>query len=1085
MADQTLNSICKTGAFPNAFIYHICGMPWASTNDVAFSKWIAESGTDQTALRTKLFGDDSLNVQVLANLGNAEGNQLGSQSITYAEDKGLSVGGWSVSISGDNVGFVWKNGTTMEQWGIIGLGWQPVESTDNAGHTMLVDDIIPDLDNDNQCVVRWDQSKDVGMYDWIIDKWNGTSYDEDLYIYVGSSCLRPIQIPVTGTNDYYVTCQSGKLNAPNEEILALSNGQNIFVSNYPQGIEGLTANLYSVLFEDDELLSGTTPFFMRTGKVKNNATEDSSGNWKLSMGGFTEQLKFKNTIGSYSGFLSGFHFNKNDLVTVSTKKEYHMPILTVTEIVSLISSGAVYPSNETIEIDSDYVDFDNVGEILDFLVDEMNSNTSLRLQYINTGDDIVYDPDSIDSLLEVDYVAVRGLAPMVAGIGYTVQTSGFKNYLESITDPINHNFCDTPSDTYPVQYGDIFLRSNDAEYYDVFEGVGIGISVPVKTKACDYFYMYDLAQGKRGKTNYEHYKEHYGTHIPENSDGTRSITITDSSVSNIEKQIGMSLQFGHDSEEGLSMTGVISTVTGDEVTFVSNYIVGAPTGFYSNSKVLEAIYDDPNYLKQVAMFASLSDITVDDVIAKFTGDYFAVKDMENIVLNSGTDIFKGILGDPDTDVGFNIGAIKTDIKNLFNRGESNFVEMINWTKFEELIEANEIAGVTFKYTPESNGVDVLALLSGVCLTYNIQMIWEYNADNRAWWLTFDNFGAGNGTTAVLNGRSITAQDIAVNNLTAIVGGGWYYNKLAGQYQSKDGSNIMLNYQLTDGRVGHSLHDKVLTINDKVTQLPVDSVEAQDTIIKHFTAMTRLFSQIVYKQKLTLNMRKTALVGVGRWSSVAWAPIQNRQTGRRNDGSLVGQMQSMTIDLSSCTISTDILSYPNTKKGIAPSFYTATMYRIPDSQTFRVSGLNTDPALNDFADRDGLLADFQYFGCMGVESGKVIDRDCGCGYFAITVFERNPTDGKLYFDPDYTYTSQNVFRGNMTSPTTTNGNTIYFTVEGNADQLDVNKDWVITFADRANTNLQPCQTELYGWLANNKNKVTLSDSTTKNGIKVGN
>lgn len=250
-------------------------------------------------------------------------------------------------------------------------------------------------------------------------------------------------------------------------------------------------------------------------------------------------------------------------------------------------------------------------------------------------------------------------------------------------------------------------------------------------------------------------------------------------------------------------------------------------------------------------------------------------------------------------------------------------------------------------------------------------------------------------------------------------------------------------------------------------------------------MTRLFSQIVYKQKLTLNLRKTALLGVGRWSRVAWAPIQNRQTGRRNDGDLIGQFQSMSIDLSNGVIMVDVLSYPNEKTGISPSLYAdgGSMTRVGNVIT--LTNINTNPLLNDFGDKDSLLTDLMYFGCISQEAGSLVDRDCDCTGYRVTVFERNPTNGKLYFDPNYGHTSRNVYRGTMDKVTTTTGSTVDITLDGDASLLSTSKDWVVTFADRADSGLQSCQTDYFGWIADSKNQVTTSTGAKKAGIKVGN
>jgi len=368
--------------------------------------------------------------------------------------------------------------------------------------------------------------------------------------------------------------------------------------------------------------------------------------------------------------------------------------------------------------------------------------------------------------------------------------------------------------------------------------------------------------------------------------------------------------------------------------------------------------------------------------------------------------------------------------------------MVDWFKLNTFISVQKVGGTKYTYQPEKDGVDLLALLTGICLTNNIQMVWEYTPTYKTWWLTFDIFGAGNIATAELHGRTIKTADIATNNLSAIVGGGWYYNKMVAKYKSVSGIDVDLNYQLTDGRIGHSLKDNTLTIKDKTTLLPIKSEDAQEVILDRFATMLRLFSQVVYKQKLVLNVVKTALIGVGRWSTASWAPIQNRQTGRRNDGKLIGQIQRETINLTDSTISVDLLSYPSNKFGIAPTLYANTVSK--SSNTVTISGLSTDPSLNDFADTDGVFTDLAMFGCIDSISGVLTDRDCSCTGFRVTIFERKPDNNELFYDSDNAYVNQNVFRGTIDNLTVaTLGTSVDIELDGNGTAFDITKDWVVT------------------------------------------
>jgi len=1094
MTVTNLNDICSQGSFPNAYIYHICGMPWASTNNIEFYNWITDTvspDTGQLALKSKMFGYDYANVQILLNLG----DDIGGQTVNYTEDKGVSVGSWSVSITGENSGFKWNNYTDMDQFGIIGLDWQPVRSTFGAASAVLGADIIPDTGSVNNFTLKWNKNEDYGLSTWLDDNYGASSYDEDIYVYCSSSCFRPTAAVVDNSptsETFTVACQSAKLNAPSENILALKKKQSIYVTNYPQGIEGLTANLYGVLFHNDTLISGTDPFLMRTGKIKNNATQDNSGNWKISMGGFTDQLKFKNTIGQFSGSLQGYFFNKMDNVTDQIAySQYHMPLITVYEYLTNGTSNVI--RQDTIEIAADYVEFSSIDGILQYIKTELNSSTSLDLIYnINEDNDLVFDDSNLLSGYYCRYVQVNGLAPYVAGIGYTLHPPDGTQYLSAMSDPVYSNFCRHLNDK--IGNTNTGLVGGARIYLKDSTEVGGVVTTPIKLKPLDCFIQYDLSLSRRLKTDSQIFDAQLYYPIPEDIAGNQYLTIVKDGNSEIDIAVGAVLQLGESTEEkeGISIIGEVSAVNSDKIEFTVNTlddgesdssIKGMPMSFYRNSVLIDLLNNDTEFITDIELYCNQEATTIDDVRTMFdVVDKFKVKDVEQIIVNKATDIFKAILGDPSTDIGLSLGAYKTDIKNIAERGDSDFIPMIDWDSLDSLLEENEIAGTRYTYLPDSNGIDVLKLLNGLCLTNNIQQIWEYNPANRSWWMTFDEFGVDNIQTATIKGRTINELDISANELSSIVGGGWNYNKIKAEYKRPTGDDIPINVQLTNGRIGHSLKDKILTVEDKITVLPLDSVEVREDISTRFADMLGLFSQVVYNQKLILNLRKCALVSVGRYHTAEWAPIQNRQTGKRNDGALIGQVQNQNINLSNGVIDVGLLSYPSNKVGISPSLYASTVSK--SSNTVTVSGLSTDPANNDFGDTSSLLTDQMYFQCIDEISGELKDRPCSCSGYRVTIFERKPTDNKLYFDTDNAYVNQNVFRGTIEKLTVdTVGTSFDITLDGNGAAFDVSKDWVVTFADRADSGLQSCQTQLYGWLSDSKNQVTDSGDNKSIGIMV--
>jgi hypothetical protein len=292
-------------------------MPWAATNSPALKAHLDDGTTAARILRTAMFGQKdsptvASDVQVLTILQ----NDLGQQTINYNDEKAINVGPWSVTLSDNPSGFQFPNGGSFSNYGILGLDWQPVLTSEGSVNTILSQNTDPTTSGSIESTIYWPANKDFGLSAWLDNNWNVSAYDNDCYIWVGSSCYLAKGEADTTTDplEYSVLCYPAQFNSPNENVFASVDNQGIFVTNYPQSIGGMTANLFGVEMDSDgNNNSGSDPYTLRTGKVNPGVTDNGMGQWKVGVGGFTDQLKIKAPMERFSATLKGYKFNTNDL----------------------------------------------------------------------------------------------------------------------------------------------------------------------------------------------------------------------------------------------------------------------------------------------------------------------------------------------------------------------------------------------------------------------------------------------------------------------------------------------------------------------------------------------------------------------------------------------------------------------------------------------------------------------------------------------------------------------------------------------------------------------------------------------------
>lgn len=247
---MTLNKTLLSGNMPNAYVWHVCGYPWAVTNSPHCKAWLDSGAANPIQMRKYLFGAvESLSssyasndVVVLVSL-----EDVGPWTINYDEGKGLQCGEWAVKIS-NQWNFKWPFHSTFSHFGLPGLDWQPSQYTTGSAWSVVGIDFEPDASS-FECDLYWPQDRDFGLKTYIDSAYSGTALTYARYLWTSQSCLCPIG-PSSTSGDYYVvTCRACQFDTPREAVRASAEYQNVLITNYPQGMAGNTARLFGMLFD--------------------------------------------------------------------------------------------------------------------------------------------------------------------------------------------------------------------------------------------------------------------------------------------------------------------------------------------------------------------------------------------------------------------------------------------------------------------------------------------------------------------------------------------------------------------------------------------------------------------------------------------------------------------------------------------------------------------------------------------------------------------------------------------------------------------------------------------------------------------
>jgi hypothetical protein len=1106
-------------------------MPWAATNSPDLKAFLDADGAAAILLKKAMFGTrdaaaNKADPQILTILD----NDLGSQRVSYTEDKGLDVGGWGVKLHAENAsGFTWTGGGTMTGWGILGLGWQPDRTTPGAAWSVLSRNLDPQTTAPLYVDLYWPEEKDNGLYSLLDTSWNGSSYDDECDLWVGSTCLRPYLSASLSNGEYTVRCHPTMWNTPNEFIAKTVSDQNIFVTNYPQSITGMTANLFGVQMDSSgALTSGVVPFTLRTGKVKPGSRDNGAGVWSINVGGFTDQFKVRPNRQRLEAHIKGYHFNTQDATgyytAAFTSGDFrHAPHLTIVE--TYVGGGLPTTSDVTeLEIDlttNDYAEYDTIEEIQQAAITRIQVVDSTGTGALNCAYNLRDDGQLVyeSPVSTGDYeVHVYGIVPFVVGWGYVYTKTAQKYFTDLLGGNDPDCFWPLPrgQGSSPAGYMSVTPSGvlPDDKYYMRLDEVGADkLNEGAESKeyfknrcTCAYFYQYDLSLVDSYSTAaapWSAWMLGIPKPIPKFDNASPLQRIAYTNQGDVAIAAGDLLQFGPTFGE-YARTATVDSVTSTHFTTVDDEMLGAPWAFYWPKGLQDAISNDSGWLEEMAEkltdYAQVIDQrtsdyawenapdNLDTLLAGYDiGDPFVIRDVSAVESGTASWIFRSLLGDDAFDVGLPKSSLITYINDVTDRGQQNNLGLINFDGIDTVINNSPIIGAKFQLKPGDNSnreqtYSVLEMLNHLMLTHGGRMVWKWSETKRSWFLDFEQEGSDSIAIASNNSRRVAAGEVQNVNQTGTIGGDWYYSKLSATYKQDNGNDVKINAKLQDSRIRNMTADKTINIKDDMTVVPSNNLgDVTSDMVEWFSSLLFGWSFVQYQHTLQLTLRPSARLAVGSGAIFNSAPIPDRSTGRRNTGDVYGEVRGMTTNLGARPhLSVDIVVDPLKRLGWAPTIVIDTFTR--SGTTIEATGISTNAAANIWGVPSG-LTDLAYFGCFEVGADGVVaaKSGCTCGDYAITLLEKD-TDA-LYYDVAGAYANQNVWRGtvNVTAADIAAG-TCTIELE-NANNFDNLKDYVMIFSHRGDANLQTCQTDLYGWLGDSSNQVTDSASAKSTPILV--
>lgn len=1104
-----------SGGGKYAAVFHIAGQPHAETtstelvaalSDPQYGGGATDAQKKAWAYRAMLFGKRRIttidywpsdHVQIVPSLD----PDLGKQSISYDESKGLTGGGWGVKFGRDAHGVEYSHFRSGAPAGVYdGLDVMPDPIYDSSVKTGILaldwGGTVGDL--------TW--GNDTGLFD-LID--GNDTLSLPTYVWLRSSCLGLRDAIDNADGTFKATAFSGCLRTPREKIIVdtLDDSSHMIVSAPSTSIVGMTATLWLVPMTDAGEIAGlptagvltdldiyTKPVMFRTGPVKPNPTCDPK-QWKISCGFWQDLLNVKIPVDTFEGEIRGYRFSRPPSPLDGSITRPHLEILewdstlgtpayVATKIWLCAAQGNVTYSNKTalaIALDEELQNRTNSDPEANYFSVSYGNLEIGDATLINTHPTIVNGP--LAWILRLGRTALSGLRGDLLGALQTPQWEvRFADY--PLIDAATDTFAASPA----------MLSHEGWLYpYDTSNGLLTGWDYKLPT-GMKYYYQYNwVGTDPVGSTYFVKLGWDMGTSSPMALDD-RIVNYWPLPYRGAVKPYRLSIKHEFDTalveaEEHITLGGYDTRHKLDcKAESVSpNYIEASPDGTYSQDGVTmlkvitgPGINTEPMYWGQpIYCWPALHD---DE--AEFTpGDTFRVRQAQELFAEKLSELFRGILGDPT--------GSPTSLDGLPRRSKVYHVtdfyddtedmrQLVDWDRLDQL--APPSLDVTYGLQL-SDGHNIRSIFFNVLLDLGIRQTWEYSEEIRAWRMSFETFGVVSPVKALLSGRVLNSHNLISAKPTGTYGNTWLFHNANAKVNYRGGKpEFNLNIPNVTGRAMMASGDKTLKIDDKIMYMADPS--ALDDYFTNIRQILRRMNSAQPNVSASGTGASLPIAAVGSDLLISSNLVYDLFAGSRGVTDRSAMMTSVTTTISKnkMTMAYNLRLAPGAQ-GIGPSLVLADANMSRVGTVVTITALETDPANNDFASAIGGLTDLALFGCINynVSTDTVALRDCDCVQYAVTIVDAHATTWTI------AGAGCNMWRGRLRGHITTtltlddvaNGR-CRIDLDANETEFDDTSSKVVFFCAYSDADLQPCQ-DVYGWNGNKCGMVVDVSANESQGI----
>jgi hypothetical protein len=1072
-------------------------MPWAVCTDTGVIDQLANPGSDadQRAYRRLLFGRQTITPSAIAYpsddviiLPGLDSN-LGSQSIQYDEGKGLTGGQWSVSFKREAHSANYDDIRLGAVNGVYdGLDLIPDPAYDgNIATGNLSNEYRAETDsltwhNDsglNDAIVSWLASKDI------------------FYLWAGSSCFAISQNPTdNGDGTYTVAAakvRNGIFRTCRERLFPSDfEGGSILLASAPVGgIVGRPANLWQIPLQDDgtiidlEQRVGATldeypePILFRTGPVAPGPRGDA-GTWKVSCHFWQKWLDVEPPTDQPVGQLKGFRLTRQPSGLPNQVQRAHLSIMEYDSV------GATYVETEIwLCAEGGEVYYETSAELMEAVQDEL-ADAIAGTSTFSDQPKRSYAID-FDGMYPFTYPSnetwIGGPIPWILDLNHA-STGGIPNFVaknsRAVWDEYSTEDLDRLNASTNPSTNEYRLITDSSEQF-IYKDPRI-LQQPGYFGQAMYYYQFNFSRAQLASA---------GNDFITGASGEPPPKITQFPIPKQTTAADYRLEFQDDFDAQLLSTGSKITLGFDtglgigptmqlegEVQSVGvGYCITSTSDTWDTIPALEKIGGDeygPPWWACALMY--FPDSTAD--IMK--QDRWVVAQNQPVKSASLTKLLRGVLGDEESTGQDMPSRLRVwNIPDLFTDSNYNedFRNLIDWRKLGTL--AQGLFPSSKYYLPLTGNYNILEVLNALMLNHRIRPTWGYSELERAWIMSFEEFGIVSGIQAQQAGRTIDKSSIGTKMPVDTQGDTWLYRDIQGKLNyNSEGAGAEITVKNRTGISSAVGGEKTLKIDDRVLRIPESQINILIGIYRDILAHTNV---VAPSTQITCTPRALASTTVGSSILVTHPQISNQFTGTRGVTNLAALCTSVKISFSDrkFNIPTRLRLSALTAQGWGPALRLAGARMSLSGSDITVTGLSTTATENEFADTNGGLTDLATFGCfVWSPQTNIVEesQSCTCGQYRVWILD---SDVETYVR---TGASKNVWaakiKGSSTDVITTtdiaNGACKIELLDA-VESFDDTTEKIVKFADRDNADLQDCQA-LYGFWGDENGQVQDSGGT---------